>query len=113
GADKLAFASMLDLLDMPALYAGARIDGCIQSVAYGAIAGELLVLESVATAEARRGKGYARKVVQSSMDWAAAQGVRDVVLQVATGNVPARALYCSLGFRTELFDFFYMRQPDR
>lgn len=111
GADKLIFERMLERLEGPALYAGARIDGCIQSVAYGAIVDELLVVESVATAEAHRGKGYARKVVQSLMDWAAAQGVREAVLQVVTDNAPARALYSSLGFKTELFDYFYMRQP--
>lgn len=110
-SDKLIFANMLDMIQAPVLYAGAQIDGCMQSVAYGAIAGDLLVVESVATAEAHRGRGYARKVVQSLMHWAAEKGVGEAVLQVVTDNLPARALYRSLGFKTELFDYFYMRQP--
>lgn len=111
GSDRLIFERMLDRLERPALYAGAQIDGCIQSVAYGAVVGELLVVESVATAEAHRGKGYARKVVQALMDWAAEKGVSEAVLQVVADNAPARALYRALGFKTELFDYFYMRQP--
>ena len=102
---------MLDLINEPTLFVGACVDGAIRSVGYGVIVDGLLVIESVATADAHRGRGYARRVVASLMNWAAGQGVDEAVLQVVTDNAPARALYRSLGFDTELFDYFYMRQP--
>lgn len=108
--DPVLFRSMLDLIKEPTLFAGACINGAIQSVGYGVVVDRFLVLESVATAEAHRGRGLARKVVQSLMHWAAAQGADDVVLQVVTDNAPARALYRALVFKTELFDYSYMRQ---
>ena len=109
--DPVLFRSMLDLIKQPTLFAGACIDGAIQSVGYGVIVDGLLVIESVATDPAHRGRGLARQVVGSLMHWAAAKGADDVVLQVVTDNTPARALYRSLGFETELFDYFYMRPP--
>lgn len=109
--DPVLFQSMLDLIKGPTLFAGACIDGVIHSVGYGVIVDGLLVIESVATETAHRGRGLARKVVGSLMHWATARGINDVVLQVETDNAPARALYRSLGFTTELFDYFYMRQP--
>lgn len=109
--DPALFLSMLDLINEPTLFVGACVDGAIRSVGYGVIVDGLLVIESVATADAHRGRGYARRVVASLMNWAAGQGVDEAVLQVVTDNAPARALYRSLGFDTELFDYFYMRQP--
>jgi len=110
--DPVLFRSMLDLIKEPKLFACARIDGTVQSVGYGVIVDRLLVIESVATDAAHRGRGHARKVVQSLMNWAASQGVSESVLQVVSDNAPARALYRSLCFETELFDYFYMRQQE-
>lgn len=110
--DAALFRSMIDLIKEPKLFACARIDGTVQSVGYGVIVDRLLVIESVATDAAHRGRGHARKVVGSLMQWATRQGVEDTVLQVVSDNTPARALYRSLCFKTELFDYFYMRQPE-
>jgi ribosomal protein S18 acetylase RimI-like enzyme len=109
--DPVLFRSMLDLIKEPTLFAGACIDGAIQSVGYGVIVDGLLVIESVATDTTHQGRGLARQVVGTLMHWAASKGIKDVVLQVETDNTPARALYRSLGFETELFNYFYMRQP--
>ncbi|KJS19806.1 MAG: hypothetical protein VR78_02540 [Hoeflea sp. BRH_c9] len=110
-SDPTIFRSMLELIEGPKLFSGVKVDGTIQSVAYGVIVDGLLVIEAVATDEAHRGRGLARNAVQSLLNWAASQGVNAVVLQVVTDNEPARALYRSLGFTRELFDYFYMRQP--
>tara|TARA_R110002020_G_scaffold150446_3_gene327175 strand:+ start:2383 stop:3123 length:741 start_codon:yes stop_codon:yes gene_type:complete len=110
-SDAALFRAMLDLIEGPKLFSGADVDGTIRSVAYGVVVDGLLVIESVATEEGHRGRGLARKSVQSLMNWAASQGVNEGVLQVVTDNEPARALYRSLGFGRELFDYFYMRQP--
>lgn len=110
-SDAELFRAMLDRIAAPRLFAGAAADGDITSVAYGALVDGLLVVESVATDPAHRGRGLARKAVGSLIAWAVSQGVSEAVLQVVTDNVPARALYKSLGFDTELFTYFYMRQP--
>lgn len=110
-SDPAIFRSMLDLIVGPKLFSGVELDGAIQSVAYGGVVDGLLVIEAVATDEAHRGRGLARKSVQSLLTWAVTQGVSEAVLQVVSNNQPARALYRSLGFTRELFDYFYMRQP--
>lgn len=111
GSDPAIFASMLGLIQAPKRFAGVKVDGEIRSIAYAVIVDRLLVLESVATDESCRGRGLARQAVGLLLHWAAAQGVDQAVLQVVADNAPARALYRSLGFDTELFDYFYMRQP--
>ena len=108
GSDPKGFRAMLDLIEGPKRFSGVEVDGEIRSVAYGVIVDGLLVLEAVATDEAYRGRGLARNGVQSLMNWAASQGVAAAVLQVVSDSEPARALYRSLGFARELFDYSYM-----
>lgn len=110
-SDPALFRAMLDLIEGPRLFSGAQVDGTIQSVAYGVVVDGLLVIEAVATDEAHRGRGLARKSVQLLLNRAASEGVNEAVLQVVADNQPARALYRSLGFSREVFDYFYMRQP--
>lgn len=110
-SDPVIFAGMLALIRAPKRFAGMEVDGEIRSIAYAVIVDGLVVLESVATDESYRGRGLARQAVGSLLHWAATQGVEQAVLQVVADNAPARALYRSLGFETELFDYFYMRQP--
>lgn len=110
--DPVLFRSMLDLIKGPKLFVCVCIDGTILSLGYGVIVDQILVIESVATDGAHRGRGHARRVVGSLMQWAERQGVGESVLQVVSDNAPARALYRSLCFETELYDYFYMRQPE-
>lgn len=110
-SDPAIFANMLGLIQAPKQFTGAVVDGEIRSIAYAVIVDGLLVLESVATEENWQGRGLARQAVGSLLHWAAAQGAGQAVLQVVTDNTPARALYHSLGFTTELFDYVYMRKP--
>jgi RimJ/RimL family protein N-acetyltransferase len=46
-----------------------------------------------------RGRGLARPLVAAAVDWARNEGVQTVTLRVASGNLAARAVYESLGFR--------------
>ncbi|MDG5484755.1 GNAT family N-acetyltransferase [Mycolicibacterium gadium] len=46
-----------------------------------------------------RGRGLARALVAATVDWARNEGVQTITLRVASGNVAARAVYESLGFR--------------
>lgn len=46
-----------------------------------------------------RGRGLARPLVAAAVDWARSEGVQTITLRVASGNLAARAVYESLGFR--------------
>jgi GNAT superfamily N-acetyltransferase len=109
-SDPDLFRSMLDLIEGDRLFAGARQDDILQSVAYGVIVDGLLVIESVATSADHQGKGLARQAVGALIDWAVGRGIDRSVLQVVTGNAPARALYRSLGYTVRLYDYVYLRQ---
>ena len=53
---------------------------------------------TVATDPAKRGHGHARAVLRAAIDKLRANGLRDLFLEVAEDNAPARALYARLGF---------------
>lgn len=71
--------------------------------------GDLAGLFEIATAAAERGKGHGRRIVLSALKWARLRGAHTAWLQVEAGNVAARKLYESIGFR-ELYRYHY-RQP--
>ena len=92
-------------------FAGLRVDGEIVALAFGALHGGLLCVESVITDEGQRGKGYARRMLNGLFAWAVAAGARGVCLQVEAPNAPAIALYQGLGLTTELYRYHYRREP--
>lgn len=55
-------------------------------------------IQTIALDASARGRGYGRRIMQALLDWAAAQGVREVFLEVRADNSIARGLYVSLGF---------------
>jgi ribosomal protein S18 acetylase RimI-like enzyme len=68
------------------------------AVARGAVAGDLLVVTAVTVAEDARRRGLATAVMAALGGWGAARGATSCLLQVASGNAPALALYDRLGF---------------
>lgn len=62
------------------------------------VAGEAEVL-TIAVANARRGHGYGRKLLDEALRRIYAEGVSEVFLEVSESNPPALALYRRLGFR--------------
>jgi ribosomal-protein-alanine N-acetyltransferase len=62
------------------------------------VAGEAEIL-SIAIANARRGKGLGRQLLDLHLRRLAGLGVRAVFLEVAEDNIPARRLYRRAGFR--------------
>ncbi|WP_342664748.1 ribosomal protein S18-alanine N-acetyltransferase [Microbacterium luticocti] len=56
-------------------------------------------IQTIAVAEASRGRGWGRMLVTALMDEAARRGVRDLFLEVRADNSVAQALYTSEGFR--------------
>lgn len=60
--------------------------------------GELEIV-NVAVLPHKRGQGLGTAVLRFFLDWAVAHGADRVVLEVRSGNVPARRLYAGCGFR--------------
>jgi ribosomal protein S18 acetylase RimI-like enzyme len=109
--DRLIYEQMHGLIGSPKAFAATRSEGRIVAVAYGVIHDGLLVLESVVTDPAERGRGFGVQTVGSLMAWAARNGADAACLQVVVDNTPARALYHKLGFRTEISQYHYRREP--
>ncbi|MOA18080.1 ribosomal-protein-alanine N-acetyltransferase [compost metagenome] len=63
-------------------------------------------LYDVVVAPQWRGRGLGRQLLQGLLQWAARQGASAVDLQVRGGNLPAQALYASLGFG-EVYAYHY------
>lgn len=114
GADpeaERAYRAMHAAILLPRACAALRADGTIAAQAYGVLDGPLVVIESVATAAACRGRGFAQRVVAALMRWGRARGASAACLQVVADNAPARALYAGLGFDREVSRYHYRRAP--
>ncbi len=105
--DHAIFRDMIATIVIPKAFTSIEADGRIVAKAYGAIHDGLLVLESVATDQDYRQRGYSRKVVSALMTWAKTRGVEAACLQVVADNIPALALYNALGFNRELYRYHY------
>ena len=113
GADAEAaaiYAAMTGRIRGPRTFAALVRAGETASMAYAVVDGTLAVIESVATPERLRGRGYARRMVGALMRWARTQGATGACLQVVAENESALSLYRGLGFRTELLRYHYRRQ---
>ncbi|HTQ13362.1 MAG TPA: GNAT family N-acetyltransferase [Rhizomicrobium sp.] len=99
---------LLDLVALPICFAATRGgDGRIAAVAYGALHGELLSVQWVATDPACRRQGLSRAAVSALLLWAADRGARGACLQVVADNTPAVRLYERMGFDRELYRYHY------
>ena len=104
---------MTGLIALPKAFAALRVEGVIASLAYGAVDRGLLVIGSVATSGTMRARGFAQRGVGRLMGWAKAMGATGACVQVVADNHPARALYASLGFSTELYRYHYCMDEGR
>ncbi|WP_457104030.1 GNAT family N-acetyltransferase [Methylobacterium sp. P5_C11] len=107
GAAARVFRDTVAALVLPTVFAAAQAEGGIGAIAFGVLDRDLLVIESVATREALRGRGHARRAVGALLRWGRRQGARAACLQVVAANAPARALYRSLGFAREVYRYHY------
>jgi GNAT superfamily N-acetyltransferase len=105
------FHRMTDLIGLPKAFAVLQAEAQIAAVAYGVVDRGLLVVESVATHDAWRGKGFASEVVSVLMRWGADRGASGACLQVGAANAPAMAVYRRLGFTINLHAYHYRRKP--
>ena len=89
---------------------GHAHDGRLISTALGVAAGDMAVIECVATRADARRLGGAAHVLSSLEEWAAEEGATLLGLQVVADNEPALALYSRLGFRHADRNRYWMRR---
>jgi N-acetylglutamate synthase len=105
------YSRIVGSIAVPAAFLSLSADGKPVALAFGVLHGGLLVCESVITAEAHRGRGYSRRLMAAMFDWAAADGIEGVCLQVQADNTPAVKLDDGLGLTDERFRYWYRRAP--
>jgi ribosomal protein S18 acetylase RimI-like enzyme len=91
-------------------FGSIRRDGRAVAVGRVSVADELGVLTAVEVDAAYHRQGLGTAITAGLAAAAAAQGARRILLQVETGNDPARALYLRCGF-TESHRYRYMMAP--
>jgi ribosomal protein S18 acetylase RimI-like enzyme len=72
--------------------------------------GDYIGLFDIVTDESARRQGYGRRLVQALLHAGLAAGARTAYLQVIQRNVPAIALYESLGF-VNCYEYWYRQKP--
>lgn len=110
-AQRAIYEAMIGAISLPSGFAMLHDNNEPVALAYGAIDGDLLCIESVVTAAAHRGRGYARRLMIALLHWAKANGAATACLQVEAANNAALALYRPLGLDRELYRYHYRRQP--
>jgi len=85
--------------------------GQIGEVALGlaVVTDSVVSFHDVVVAQAARGKGNGRRIMCSLLVWGREQGASSALLAVEASNVPAIALYESLGFRAN-YEYWYRRR---
>ncbi len=71
----------------------------VAKTAFNARLPDAVQIGGVWTPHANRGRGYARCVLASHLQWVRRQGVATAILFTGDGNLPARRAYDALGFR--------------
>lgn len=100
-SDRLSPASVRRLLRSPSsrVWVAGRGPGLVAALILLTRRGSRVArIYSLAVHPAARGQGLARALVQRAQVYAARAGCERMVLEVRTGNRPARALYAGLGY---------------
>ncbi|MCC7268045.1 MAG: GNAT family N-acetyltransferase [Caulobacteraceae bacterium] len=100
---------VLSRIPAPVAFARLDVDGGPASVGVCAVAGDWAGLSAMRTLDRARRQGLARRVVGALHAFAAEAGASRAYLQVEAENLPAIALYRSLGF-TPAFNYRHWRR---
>ena len=95
---------------IPQGFAVAFDEGVPCAVGRAAVDDGLMGIFQIATLPSLRRKGLGRAVVTSLLEWGQRQTAKKAYLQVESGNIAARNLYESLGFRP-LYTYDYWTLP--
>ncbi|WP_419807964.1 GNAT family N-acetyltransferase [Sphingomonas sp.] len=106
GAEAMRLHRDIGLVPSPARFALVS-DDAVTAAGFGTIVDGWLVLESIVTSPSHRRTGHGRTLVTALMHWAAAAGAAHACLQVLATNIPAIALYRTLGFDREAYRYAY------
>jgi RimJ/RimL family protein N-acetyltransferase len=93
-----------DALDSPAgeaMFVAEADGGELVGWAWSGLDGGGRADLAMGVAEAWRGEGLGRRLAEATIDWARAEGVHKINLEVWPHNGPARRLYEKLGFAVE------------
>lgn len=107
---RATYEAIVNAVTLPAGFLTLRDKGKTVALAYGAVDGELLCIESVVTAPHHRGKGHAKRLIAALLQWAKEKGAATACLQVEMSNAAALALYRGIGLGGELYRYHYRRQ---
>lgn len=104
-------STMLDLIPHPTCYSMLKDRTRFCSIGLGILAKNYLGLFFIATARQQRGKGYARKLISTMLQWGKDRGATQAYVQVEIDNLSAINLYDKLGF-VEAYQYFYRLKPE-
>ena len=107
---RATYETIINTITLPAGFLTLRDKDEPVALAYGALDGDLLCIESVVTAVSHRGKGHAKRLMAALLHWAKSKGAASACLQVEATNDAALALYRGLGLGSELYRYHYRRQ---
>jgi len=83
-----------------------QLEGQIIACGLGVLQAGHIGLFDIATAEAHRGRGYGRQIVETILAWGKQNHARQAYLQVMLNNPPALRLYSKIGF-VEKYQYWY------
>ncbi|WP_374384619.1 GNAT family N-acetyltransferase [Dongia sp.] len=109
--ERATYRAIVGELTLPAAFMSLTIDGAVVAMGFVALHDRLLVVESLITDAAHRGRGHAKRLVGAILAWGIEQGVEGACLQVVADNDIAIRLYRGMGFVRELYRYRYWRGP--
>jgi GNAT superfamily N-acetyltransferase len=109
GDQRPTYEAIINAISLSAGFLTLRDKGGLVALAYGAIDGDLLCVESVVTAVSHRGKGYAKRLMAALLHWAKGCGATTACLQMEANNAAALAVYRRIGLSAELYRYHYRR----
>lgn len=110
--ERATYRAIVGQLAIPAAFMSLMIEGGPVAMGFVAIHDRLLVVESLITDPAARGRGHARRLVGAMLAWGIEQGVDGTCLQVVADNDIAIRLYRGMGLTRELYRYRYWRGAD-
>lgn len=108
--DEAAHGAIVSAIVLPTAFATILHDGAAAGYGLAVYERGAVGLFDLVVAEAYRGQGLGRSMIEALMAWGQANGARQAYLQVAEANVGALRLYDRLGFR-QSYRYHYRLPP--
>ena len=97
--DRWSYRTFAPCYENPAFYGVVAVDG-EEIIGYGGItvAGDSADIENILVSERYRRSGVGTRILSALNDYARANGVKDIFLEVRVSNAPAMRMYLKCGF---------------